>query len=53
MTTIREWAEEFETWWQSHDEDWMDATDYLLELDEFADRKAKEYVKNLSNKVWN
>lgn len=53
MMTIREWAEEFETWWQSHDEDWQDATDYLTELDEFADRKAKEYVKNLSNKVWN
>ena len=48
LMTIREWAEEFETWWQSHDEDWQDATDYLTELDEFADRKAKEYVEWLN-----
>lgn len=47
METIRGWAEEFENWWQSHDEDWMDATDYLSELDRFAYGKAKEYVKQM------
>lgn len=47
MMVIRDWAEEFENWWQSHDEDWMDGSDYLMELDTFAERKAKEYVENL------
>lgn len=47
METIREWAEEFENWWQSHDEDWQDATDYLIELEEFGEKKAKEYVESL------
>lgn len=47
MQTIREWAEEFEEWWQSHDEDWMDATDYQIELEKFTEKKAKEYIKYL------
>lgn len=47
MMVIRDWAEEFENWWQSHDEDWMDGSDYQMELDAFAERKAEEYVKNL------
>ena len=47
METIREWAEEFENWWQSHDEDWMDANDYLIELDNFTEKKAQEYISNL------
>lgn len=47
LETIREWAEEFENWWQSHDEDWMDANDYLINLDNFTEKKAQKYISNL------
>jgi len=45
--TFRDWAEEFEEWWQSHDKDWQEYTDYLEEIELFAERKAKEYVEHL------
>lgn len=45
LITLREWAEEFENWWLSHDEDWMDAHDYLEEIWAFTDKKVKEYLK--------
>ena len=44
LMQIREWAEEFEEWWQSHDEDWMDEADYQIEVEKFAVRKAEEFV---------
>ena len=47
LMMLRDWAEEFEAWWQTHDEDWMDAHDYLEEIWEFADRKAEEYIKEM------
>lgn len=48
LLEIRHWAEEFEDWWQSHDEDWQDSTDYQIEIEKFAKRKAKEFVNRLT-----
>lgn len=48
LLEIRNWAEEFEEWWQSHDEDWMDSTDYQIEVEKFATKKAEEYVNWLT-----
>ena len=45
LEMLRDWAEEFETWWTSHDEDWMDSHDYVEEIWSFTDKKAKEYIK--------
>ena len=45
LITLREWAEEFENWWISHDEDWMDAHDYTEEAWAFTDKKIEEYLK--------
>lgn len=47
LMEIREWAEEFEAWWQSHDEDWQEETDYQIEVENFAINKATEFVKYL------
>lgn len=44
LMQIREWAEEFEEWWQSHDEDWMDSADYQIEVEKFVTKKAEEFV---------
>lgn len=46
LMLIREWAEEFENWWQLHDDDWMDSADYQIEVEKFAIRKAKEFVSS-------
>lgn len=48
LMEIREWAEEFEKWWQSHDEDWIDTTDYQIEVEKFATEKAQAYVESLT-----
>lgn len=45
LEMLRDWAEEFEAWWMSHDEDWMDREDYVAQIWEFTDKKAKEYIK--------
>lgn len=47
LETLRNWAEEFETWWQSHDEDedWMDTHDYAGEVWKFTEKKAKDYIQ--------
>lgn len=45
LEMLRDWAEEFEAWWKSHDEDWMDATDYVDEIYKFTEKKSKEYIK--------
>ena len=47
LITIREWGEEFEEWWMSHDENWRDRMDYLEEIQIFASRKCKEYLKEI------
>lgn len=48
LMEIRLWAEEFEKWWQSHDEDWMDSNDYQIEVEKFATKKAEEFVSWLT-----
>ena len=42
LKEIRNWAEEFEDWWQSHKE-----ADYQIAVEEFAVKKANEFVKHL------
>ena len=44
LKMLREWAEEFENWWMSHDEDWREDHDYLEEVWVFTEKKSKEYV---------
>ena len=45
LETIREWAEEFENWWQSHDDEWKTETDYLIEIEKFTEKKSQEYIE--------
>ena len=45
LRELRDWAEEFEKWWQSHDEVWKDMTDYVIEAWRFTDKKVEEYLK--------
>lgn len=45
LEMLRDWAEEFEKWWMSHDEDWMDRTDYVEEVWKFVTKKSEEYIK--------
>lgn len=45
LRELRGWAEEFEKWWQSHDEVWKDITDYVIEVWRFTDKKVEEYLK--------
>lgn len=47
LETIRKWGEEFERWWMSHDQDWIDDHDYLEEIWDFTDKKCQEYLKEL------
>ena len=47
MAEFRSWAEEFEAWWQSHDEDWQECADYPTEIDNFAEKKVQEYIKQI------
>ena len=51
LETMREWAEEFETWWQSHDEDWICEHDYVEEIDKYTDLKCKEYLRDLCDRI--
>ena len=45
LRELRGWAEEFEKWWQSHDEVWKDITDYVIEVWRFTDKKVEEDLK--------
>lgn len=47
LETFRYWGEEFESWWLSHDQDWIDEHDYLDEITTFTDRKVGEYLRLL------
>lgn len=51
LEMLREWAEEFETWYESHleDDDWMAGHDYISEAWAFADRKSKEYISQFED----
>ena len=51
LEMLRDWAEEFETWYESHleDDDWMTSHDYILEAWAFADRKSKEYISQFED----
>ncbi len=46
LEELRGWAEEFEAFWQSHDEEWLCDHDYLDEIWAFTDKKIEEYLKN-------
>lgn len=47
LEMLRDWAEEFENWWLSRDEDWRDRHDYLEEVWDFTEKKSKEYVSTM------
>lgn len=48
FSECRRWAEEFEKMWNSYVKDGVeDDHDYMLEVEEFAEKKAKEYLKNI------
>ena len=51
LETMRDWAEEFETWWQSHDEDWICEHDYVEEIDKYTDLKCKEYLRSICDPI--
>lgn len=51
LEMLRDWAEEFETWWQSHDEDWIDDHDYVEEIWKYTDLKSKAYVRKLDDVI--
>ena len=45
LSELRDWAEEFENWWMSHDEDWREDHDYLEEIWAFTEKKCKEFTE--------
>ena len=47
LETIRRWGWEFENWWLGHTDEWIDNYDYIEEVEKFADRKCKEYLKEI------
>lgn len=49
LEMLRDWAEEFENWWESHDEDWICEHDYLEECYAFTGRKAQEFIEEHQN----
>ena len=49
LEMLRDWAEEFETWWMSHDEDWRADNDYIVEVEDFAERKSREYISRFED----
>ena len=46
LETLRRWGEEFEHWWQSHDEEFICSHHYEEELWHFADEKLEKWVKD-------
>ena len=48
LSMLRDWAEEFEKWWRSHDEDWVANNDFILEVEAFAEKKCQEFVQSHS-----
>ena len=49
LQEFRRWGEEFEQWWSSQPQDWLDSHDYMTEVESFTDRKCEEYIKTISN----
>lgn len=51
LEMLRDWAVEFENWWYGHDQDWRDNNSYYIEVEQYAIRKSKEYVKELQERL--
>ena len=47
LETFRLWGEEFETWWKTHDSEWIDVADYRDEIMKFTDQKVGAYLREL------
>lgn len=45
LNIIRDWAEDFENWWQAHTQDWISGHNYNEELEAFADIKIKKFKR--------
>lgn len=49
LETFRLWGAEFESWWMAHTEEWRDAHDYTYEVENFAQKKAVEWIEQLKD----
>ena len=49
LEMLRDWGEEFEDWWMSHDENWKDDHDWLEEVWRYAELKSREYVRSVAD----
>ena len=48
LEMLRDWAVEFENWWYGHDQEWRDKNSYYIEVNQFALRKSKVYVRQFN-----
>ena len=48
LEMLREWAEKFQDWWDSKAQDWRDRHSYLEEVENFAKRRARQYVREIT-----
>lgn len=51
LETLRYWAEEFENWWLSKDQDYIDTHDWLEAILAFTDIRCKEYLRAFGDVV--
>lgn len=47
LEMLRDWGEEFENWWISHDEDWICDHDYIECVERYAEIKSRQYVLSM------
>lgn len=48
LEMLRNWGEEFENWWISHDEDWICDHDYIECVERYAEIKSRRYVQSVN-----
>ena len=47
LELFRSWGEQFEAWWINHPDKWVAEHDYIIEVENFALKKADEYLESL------
>lgn len=47
LELFRTWGEQFEAWWINHTDEWVAEHDYIIEVENFAQKKADEYLESL------
>ena len=48
LEMLQNWGEEFENWWESHDEDWICSHGYIEEVWDFTRKKCDEFLKQFN-----